>query len=75
MGKKSAITKNLYIIFQPGIAHAMWMQNKWPEFKDNTTMDFINSMIFVPQIQIGWTFKTQQNNTDELRENIIIFHL
>ena len=56
VGYKAAITKNLYINFQPGIAHAMWMQNKWPEFKDYTTMDFITSMIFVPQILVGWNF-------------------
>jgi hypothetical protein len=57
VGYKVGITNNLYINIQPGLAHGLWMQNKWPEFKDYTTMELIkNSLVFVPQILVGWTF-------------------
>ena len=57
VGYKAAITKNLYINFQPGIAHGLWMQNRWPEFKEDSTKEFIKrSIIFVPQILVGWSF-------------------
>ncbi|MGF1586124.1 MAG: hypothetical protein ACFCUM_12415 [Bacteroidales bacterium] len=57
LGYKVNITNNLYINIQPGLAHGLWMQNKWPEFKDDSTMEFIKaSLIPVPQILVGWTF-------------------
>ncbi len=57
VGYKINLTKNLYVNLQPGLAHGIWMQNKWPEFKDDTTMDLIKeSLVFVPQILLGWTF-------------------
>ncbi len=57
VGYKAAITRNLYINFQPGLAHGLWLQNKWPDFKDETYMDFLkNSIVFVPQVLVGWTF-------------------
>jgi hypothetical protein len=55
VGYKAPITKHLYINFQPGLAHGLWMQNRWPEF--NSTRDMIEkSFVFVPQILLGWTF-------------------
>jgi hypothetical protein len=57
VGYKVNLTNNLYINIQPGLAHGIWMQHKWPEFKDYTTMDLIkNSLVFVPQILVGLTF-------------------
>jgi hypothetical protein len=57
VGYKANLTKNLYINLQPGIAHGLWMQNKWPEFKEDSTVDLIRrSIVFVPQILVGWTF-------------------
>ncbi len=56
VGYKAGITNNLYINFQPGLAHGLWMQNRWPEFKEYSTMDFIKGIVFVPQILVGWTF-------------------
>ena len=57
VGYKAKLSKNLYINLQPGIAHGLWMQNKWPEFKNYSTTDLIKeSLIFVPQILVGWTF-------------------
>jgi len=57
VGYKVNLTNNLYINLQPGLAHGLWMQHKWPEFKDYTTMDLIkNSLVFVPQILVGLTF-------------------
>ena len=57
VGYKAGITNNLYINLQPGLAHGLWMQNKWPEFKEYSTMDFIKKeIVFVPQILVGWSF-------------------
>jgi hypothetical protein len=57
LGYKVNLTNNLYINIQPGLAHGLWMQNKWPEFKEESTMEFIKaSLIPVPQILVGWTF-------------------
>ncbi len=57
VGYKANLTKNLYVNLQPGIAHGLWMQNKWPEFKEDSTVDLIKkSIVFVPQILVGWTF-------------------
>lgn len=57
VGYKVNLTNSLYINLQPGLAHGLWMQNKWPEFKDDNYMEFIKkSFVFVPQILVGWTF-------------------
>ena len=57
VGYKVGITNNLYINLQPGLAHGIWMQNRWPEFKEDSAMEFIKkSFVFVPQILVGWTF-------------------
>ena len=57
IGYKVDITNNLYINLQPGLAHGLWMQNRWPEFKEDSTKELINkSIIFVPQILVGWNF-------------------
>jgi|GEM_PF-838316 len=57
VGYKVNLTDSLYINFQPGLAHGLWMQNKWPDSKDDTYMDFLkNSIVFVPQVLVGWTF-------------------
>lgn len=57
VGYKAAITKNLYISLQPGLAQGLWMQNRWPDFKEDSTVEFIKeSLVFVPQILLGWTF-------------------
>ncbi len=57
VGYKANLTNNLYINIQPGLAHGLWMQNKWPDSKDDTYFEFLkNSMVFVPQILVGWTF-------------------
>lgn len=48
---------NLYLNLQPGLAHGIWMQNKWPEFKNYSTKEMIkNSLVFVPQILFGMNF-------------------
>lgn len=57
VGYKVNLTNRLYINFQPGLAHGLWMQNKWPDSKDDTYLDFLkNSFVFVPQVLVGWTF-------------------
>ncbi len=57
LGYKVTLTNNLYINLQPGLAHGLWMQNKWPDFKDDTYVDFLKkSFVFVPQVLVGWTF-------------------
>jgi hypothetical protein len=57
VGYKVNLTNSLYINIQPGLAHGLWMQNKWPDFKDDTYMDFLKkSFVFVPQVLVGWTF-------------------
>jgi hypothetical protein len=57
VGYKIGITNNLYINLQPGFAHGIWMQNRWPDFKEDSAMGFIKkSFVFVPQILVGWTF-------------------
>ena len=57
LGYKAGITKHLYVNFQPGIAHGVWMQNRWPEFRDDSALEFIKrSFVFVPQILLGYTF-------------------
>ena len=56
-GYKINLTNHLYLNLQPGVAHGLWMQNKWPEYKDYTTKDMIkNSLVFVPQVMLGWNF-------------------
>ncbi len=55
VGYKLTLSKQLYINFQPGLAHGFWMQNKWPEFKDYTPGEMISkTFVFVPQVMIGW---------------------
>lgn len=57
VGYKLSLTNKLYVNLQPGLAHGVWMQNKWPDFKDFTKKEFIfESLVFVPQIMLGWTF-------------------
>lgn len=57
LGYKATLTKNLYINLQPGIAHGVWLQNKWPGMQADTTRDLIkSSFVFVPQVMLGWTF-------------------
>jgi hypothetical protein len=56
-GYKATLTDHLYINFQPGIAHGLWMQNRWPEFKEDSAAEFIKkSIVFVPQILVGYSF-------------------
>ncbi len=57
VGYKVNLTNSLYINLQPGLAHGLWLQNKWPDFKDDTHMEFFKkSIVFVPQVLVGWTF-------------------
>lgn len=57
VGYKWNLTGNLYINLQPGFAHGVWLQNKWPGMKADTTLDLVkSSFVFVPQIMLGWTF-------------------
>ena len=57
VGYRADISRHLYINIQPGLAHGLWMQNKWPEFRDYSFSDLVkNSLVFVPQIMIGWSF-------------------
>jgi len=57
VGYKANLTNNLYVNFQPGVAHGFGMQNKWPDSKDDTYFEFVkNSIVFVPQVLVGWTF-------------------
>ena len=57
VGYKASLTKNLYINLQPGLAHGLGVQKTWPDSKDDTYLDFLkNSIVFVPQILVGWTF-------------------
>jgi hypothetical protein len=57
VGYKVNFTNNLYINLQPGLGQALWMQKKWPDSKDDTYFDLLkNSIVFVPQVLVGWTF-------------------
>jgi hypothetical protein len=57
VGYKVNLPHNLYINLQPGLAHGLWMQNKWPEYRGFSTIDLIKeSFVFVPQILLGFSF-------------------
>jgi hypothetical protein len=57
MGYKFNFKNNLYLNLQPGLAHGIWMQNKWPEFQTYSTKEMIkNSLVFVPQVLFGVNF-------------------
>jgi hypothetical protein len=57
LGYKANLSDKLYLYLQPGLAHGLWMQNKWPGFNEYSTMDLIKkSLVPVPQILLGWTF-------------------
>lgn len=42
---------SLYVIPQPGIGHALWLQKIWPGLSRDTLIR--DSLVFVPQIMIG----------------------
>ncbi|PKP36075.1 MAG: hypothetical protein CVT98_09280 [Bacteroidetes bacterium HGW-Bacteroidetes-15] len=57
VGYKVNLTNHLFLNLQPGLAHGLWMQNKWPEYVDYSSRDMIkNSLVFVPQVMLGWNF-------------------
>lgn len=57
IGYRMNLTNHIYLNLQPGLAHGIWMQNKWPEYENYSTKDMIeNSLIFVPQVILGWNF-------------------
>jgi hypothetical protein len=57
VGYKVNLTNHIFLNLQPGLAHGLWMQNKWPEYKDYSSREMIiNSLVFVPQVMLGWNF-------------------
>ncbi len=50
-GYKFDLNDKFYIIPQPGLGHALYLQNIWPGMNRDTYMK--NSLMFVPQITVG----------------------
>jgi long-subunit fatty acid transport protein len=54
-GWRFDLGNRLYLNLQPGIGHAIWMQNKWPDVEYDHYGEFITgSIIFVPQLMMGF---------------------
>ncbi len=57
IGYRVDLTPNIYLNVQPGIGHGIWMEHKWPGWDDYSSWELIGrSMVFVPQIIVGWNF-------------------
>jgi hypothetical protein len=40
---------------QPGIGHALWQQERWPDVEYDNLGEFVSgSLIFVPQVLVSW---------------------
>lgn len=54
IGYKWALCDNFYLNIQPGLGHALWLQQNWPGIDKKPYSKFvIGSIIFVPQLVIG----------------------
>lgn len=57
LGYKWNFSQHFYLIFQPGIGHAVWVQQDWPNVKKRPYAEFVKgSIIFVPQVFLGFRF-------------------
>jgi hypothetical protein len=54
VGYKFDINDKLYVIPQPGIGHALYLQNIWPGMNRDTYIK--NSLMFIPQVAVGSKF-------------------
>lgn len=57
IGYRWNVTQRFYLNFQPGIAHALYLQQDWPGVEKKPYRDFVKgTFIFVPQIVAGYRF-------------------
>jgi len=57
IGYRWDISPRYYLNIQPGIAHAVFLQQNWPDVDKKPYLDFVKgSIIFVPQIVAGYRF-------------------
>lgn len=57
LGYRFKLSSKWHLNLQPGIGHAIWMQNKWPDIEYDSYWDFLTgSVIFVPQLMLGFRF-------------------
>ncbi|MCC5931442.1 MAG: DUF3575 domain-containing protein [Cyclobacteriaceae bacterium] len=57
VGYRLDLGNRFYLNLQPGIGHALWLQNKWPGVQDDNYWDFVkDSVIFVPQALVAIRF-------------------
>jgi hypothetical protein len=55
VGYKWEFARRFYLNIQPGIGHALWLQQNWPGVDKTPYLDFVKgSIIFVPQVLWGW---------------------
>lgn len=55
IGYAVPLGQRLQLNLQPGIGHAVWMQNRWPGMDHDNLGELItSSLIFVPQVLVGW---------------------
>lgn len=57
IGYTIPMTSRLNLLLQPGLGHALWMQNPWPDLSHESFGEFVSeTLIFVPQVLVGWRF-------------------
>ena len=57
VGYKWDFAQRFYLNIQPGIGHALWLQQDWPGVDKKPYGEFVKgSVIFVPQVLVGWRF-------------------
>jgi hypothetical protein len=57
IGYKWNFAPRFYLNIQPGLGHALWLQQDWPGVEKKPYGEFVKgSVIFVPQVLIGWAF-------------------
>ncbi len=57
VGYKWDFAQCFYLILQPGIGHALWLQQDWPDVEKKPYGEFVKgSIMFVPQVFLGFRF-------------------
>lgn len=57
VGYKWDFAQRFYLNIQPGIGHALWLQQDWPGVDKKPYGEFVKgSVIFVPQVLVGLKF-------------------
>jgi hypothetical protein len=55
IGYRWDFARRFYLNIQPGIGHALWLQQDWPGVDKKPYGEFVKgSFIFVPQVLVGW---------------------